>query len=367
MQSNNNGPTKPGKVRLSTATLIAGVAGVAAVAITASVVVTMATHRRDSGVATAQARVTGPAETADSAAGTGSSAPVSSPEPATGAPSTSLPSDTAPASNAPAKLVNFPFQCPGASKGSRAPSNRYYRTDTPTNPVDFCTKKSLMGRVNPQLAVLVSRQGHTFVEDRHPAATSTTFPSEAAERAALHKDALPAGTTYTGLDFEVKFAPLRKDLYQGGVCPTFAEYVSRHEAALSKIAAVDPAAGSKWVTKVVKPGKSDLKVAPCHQRRIDMATRTVYLMEMADVAGNTMDLYQPNDRYTKIMNPVYEAVNTKCLSLKDAVTAATKAARDTGSGEFGKRPVRMAIPAGGKCARLYRYPSGRLEFIAFGS
>lgn len=278
-----------------------------------------------------------------------------------------LPSHMKRTHDGPVKLVNFPFQCPGPKRGSQPSGpSRYFHTASAVNPIDHCKSQGLLGDVNPKLAVVTHSFGDVFIADRHFASSATPFPSREAETAELKKYQLPNGVTYSGLDYEVKFATLRHVIVAEGKCPTFDEYVTKTERLINKVS------GGTWVVKTVPPEKGEPFPLACHKRRDNLATRTVYLTkneltQTKDSQGNPTPKRDSDGAYDAHIKTVLDSVNTKCMSLKEAVYAANTAARKSNPTAARGAAVRKAVNAGGSCARLYTYPSGTVQFIAFGS
>lgn len=263
--------------------------------------------------------------------------------------------------NGPAKFKNFPFFCPGGSGGQDGDGDAYIQTSTAVNPIEYCKSKGLLGTVNPKLAVIRHRFGSIFISDARPRASETPFPSGEAATAAMRKYAVPSGVTYTGVDYEVQYARLRTHLKKGGTCPVFDEYVSQTETLIKKVT------GGSWVVKIAPVGAQEQFPESCHNRRDNLATRTVYLTEYTRAAGSPQPKHDSGGKYDNHIKTIMDSVNTKCLSLKDAVDTANTAARKSNpTVPFGPA-VSLAVNAGGSCARLYEYPSGGVQFIAFGS
>lgn len=259
----------------------------------------------------------------------------------------------------PVLVVGHPISCPDA-----APDDTGLRIPTePTNPIEFCKKLNLMGEVDPEKALVTTRVGWIFIEDRHPGASESAFESPEAERAALKKDELPAGHTFTGTDYEMNFArPLTTD-QRTRQCRAFEDVMNEVNHVLKEVSR------DSWVSKVTDSSSHGGPNAHnCTSLEVNMQTRTILVKK--PLPGATQPPVQPQNpqwlaKLEKRQN-IETAVNDQCLSADEAVKVANEAIRNSGLEGVADPAVVQSVPNGRECAKLYQYPTETLAYIVFG-
>lgn len=275
---------------------------------------------------------------------------------------TQLPANMKRTHDGPVRLVNFPFMCPAKNPGQSPNAPRSSADDlftsTPVNPLEYCAKEGKLGSLNPERAVVTSSGRFVFLIDRPPGAS--TAPG-GPEQQQLKSMSLPDGVTYNGLDFEVITILDRPSLMYPRKCPTFSEYVNTVNTMISDVP------NSGWLTKTGPKIRGG--TAQCHELRPNLATRTITILEAEGAAGKaapplgTAKQQKANAEFTREQEAVFEQVNTKCLTLEEAVASATKVIADSASPLMQGSTVDKTIRSGRNCARVYAH--GR-NFMVFG-
>lgn len=270
------------------------------------------------------------------------------------------------------RLVQYPFYCP-VEPGREHVGSPLHVTDVPVDPIQYCSSIRQMAGVDPARAV--ARQSGLAVEvtDRPPYRSAAPYRSDSERLEALRRSGLTAGQTFTGRDYEASFAPVRADLYPDGLCREFDDYVSFYRDAIARVT------GGSW--KVVGqdpevgqgPAAGSAASVWCHQPRVDLASRTVFITEVSKDAGTTHPGQKEQAESDRLIQRVMDSVNKSCLSRSEARGVANRTARESKSVIFAQDEVVKAdIKAGGSCARLYRHPEhshpgSGFGFIVFGS
>lgn len=263
--------------------------------------------------------------------------------------------------NGPVKFLNFPFYCKGVPQYDDDSGFQVANPKTAVNPIEYCTSKGKMHGINPAFATILADEHGGYITSEPPTFSASPSLSKEERLARLRRSALPSGVTYTSTDYEAFFAPRPDLVYKDGKCPNFQEFTRIYRDTIRDITR------GTWIVSPKDPQKYPTGGAWCHQRRVDPATRTVYLTEVARSSGKAGPRDKTNLARTAAAQKVLDSVNTKCLTLSRASNIANETARDMNSPFFTRKMVVVdRIVSDIKCARIYRHPSEDMAFVVFG-